>query len=186
MEGARDSMKALAVGELAMQVDPDEEGKEQEGNATAKEKASEKEGGEEMGEVQKGVLDMVKGMRLVMDKEEGNLKVKGVSLHEGDEVVSVKEWLQDSQGEDIEVVEEQVLGDGVAEGDRSVDTLFSGGLDNDMLGFLDCIESGGKDEDAERKRGEDKKRRREDSRLTTGGCWVPLDGKRRKGGKREM
>jgi len=162
VEGARDSMKALAVGELAMQVDLDEEGKEQEDNATATKKASEKEGGEGMGEVQMGVLEMVKGMRLFMDKEEGNLKVKGVSLHEGDEVVSVKEWLQDTQGEDIEVVEEQVLGDGVGEGDRSVDTLFSGGLDNDMLGFLDCIESGGKDEDAERKRGEDKKRRRDE------------------------
>jgi hypothetical protein len=104
------------------------------------------------------VLGRMKGMRVIVDKEGGSLKVAGEKGGEGGNEVSVEDWLGDFPGEDIEVIEVVSSGVTESEGDRSVETVLSLGGEDDRFGFLECIENEGVDEEAEKRRGEEKER----------------------------
>jgi len=85
--------------------------------------------GEEDGMIQKGsmggVMERLRGVRVVVDKEGGSLRVAGGVRVEGETGVDVEEWLGGLGDEEVEVVEVVRSGVGESEGDRSVDTVLS-------------------------------------------------------------
>jgi len=117
------------------------------------------------------IKETVKGKILVQDKEEGCLVVKereGEERKEEDrqgEGREIEDWLLESEGGEIEIVEEKV--EYILEQERSVDgSIRTGRSEEDAFSFLDGLEEEKKDKDAERIRSESLKRKRGGSEFT--------------------
>ncbi len=126
-----------------------------------------KEGGKEKGlrAVIRNMVNMVKGKLLVRNREEGGMIVKerGEQLDYGEEAVELEDYLQDAEAGGIEIREEIVEKEEAKEYTMEDEGETSGCLEDNLYSFLDNIGEGRKDQEAERKRAETKKRKRGDT-----------------------
>jgi len=161
LEKARGELKGMAVREEeAMETSKVEQNNKEETGKKASDDGSGCSRGEEWGDVEEVVGKDVEYVR----SKEGRLFVvgKGVGgLVEG-EKVQLDEWLGERGEEEVVIVEDEMDVSGSGRGGESVLNVSVRSCEGgDMFSFLDNIDNVGSDEVAEKRRGEDQKRKRD-------------------------
>jgi len=112
------------------------------------------------------IKEVVKGKMLVQDREEGSMVVQEKEREEGKgDGREIEEWLLESEGGEIEIVEEEM--EFTLEQERSVEgSVRTGRSDEDAFSFLEDLEDEKKDKEAEKIRSENLKRKRGGSEFT--------------------